>query len=435
MRRAFTLAAGIAAVLAVTAGSVTASGGAPKLHIEGNRFVDETRAPLRLLGANRMGAEFTCVSPLYDDWSRRNWFGGPIDDRAIAAMASWKSNAVRIPLNEQCWLGVNPIRRYGYSERTQNFRIEHVDGEAGRRLGRSNGASYRRQVVDYVKRLNAQGFIVILDLHLTAPGRTLAFAQFPLSDLDHSPDFWRSVAKTFKHNRSVVFELFNEPNLRGGKLTWSCLRDGCTLPNRCADCDGKLVEKGGEVNAGCSRCPTPGKPQGRYRAAGMQALLDTVRATGAQQPVIVPGLDYTNDLRQWLKFRPKDPLNQVAASFHAYPSTRCSEKACWDSDVAPVAKQVPIVATEFGPYAYFTGERTPCDASFDEQWMSWADASGVSYLPHVWFQLGEFDVPPGFCTDGLITDWYTGEPRDAHGAAVHDHYAALSGALGGGRLR
>jgi hypothetical protein len=326
------------------------------------------------------------------------------------------------------------VRRYGYSRRTRNYRIEHVDGKAGRRLGRRNGASYRRQVVDYVRRLNAQGFVVILDLHLTAPGRTLAFAQFPLPDADHSPDFWRSVATTFKDNRSVVFEVFNEPNLANGRLTWSCLRDGCTLPNRCADCAEGFVEEGGEVNHGCRRCPTPRKPQGRYRAAGMQALVDTVRSTGATQPIIVPGLDYTNDLRRWLAFKPNDPQGQVAASFHSYDSGRCRDVACWEREVAPVAAQVPVVATEFGPYAV-DGKKAPCDPSYDETWMGWADANAISYQAHVWFQLTEFEAPAGTCTASLISDWYTGEPRAEHGAAVHDHFAALSAALGGGRLR
>jgi hypothetical protein len=340
---------------------------------------------------------------------------------------------VRIPLNEQCWLGINPVRRYGYSQRTWHFRIEHVDGRAGRELGKRYGASYRRQVVDYVQRLNGQGFVVILDLHYSAPGRTLAFAQFPLPDADHALAFWRSVATTFKDNHSVVFEVFNEPFLPNEGLTWACLRDGCTLPSRCADCADGLAGNGGSMPPGCRRCPTLSKPQGRYRAAGMQALVDAVRSTGATQPVIVPGLDYSNDLRRWLEFKPTDPLNQLAASFHSYDSDRCIDMACWDREVAPVAAQVPVVATEFGP-STSVGKKEPCDRSFDNTWMGWADANGISYLAHVWFNLTEIDAPKGTCSFGLITDWYTGAPREGHGAAVHDHFAELSATIGGGRL-
>jgi aryl-phospho-beta-D-glucosidase BglC (GH1 family) len=32
-----------------------------------------------------------------------------------------------------------------------------------------------------------------------------------MPDADHSLDFWREVAETFKNNTSVIFDLFNEP--------------------------------------------------------------------------------------------------------------------------------------------------------------------------------------------------------------------------------
>jgi hypothetical protein len=107
--------------------------------------------------------------------------------------------------------------------------------------------------------------------------------------------------------------------------------------------------------------------------------------------------------------------------------------ACWDREVASVAAQVPVVATEFGPFT-LVGKKVPCDGSFDNTWMGWADAHGISYLAHVWFKETEIDAPKGTCSFGLIADWYTGVPRDGHGAAVHDHFAALSAAMGGGRL-
>lgn len=33
------------------------------------------------------------------------WDSGPVDQASVDAMKTWNLHAVRIPLNEQCWLG------------------------------------------------------------------------------------------------------------------------------------------------------------------------------------------------------------------------------------------------------------------------------------------------------------------------------------------
>ena len=96
--------------------------------------------------------------------------------------------------------------------------------------------------------------------------------------IHHAPAFWRSVARTFRRDAAVVFDLYNEPH----EITWGCWRDGCTMP------------------AG-------------WRAAGMQALVDAVRSTGARQPVIATGIRWGTDLSSWLEYRPDDPTDQLAA--------------------------------------------------------------------------------------------------------------------------
>ena len=57
---------------------------------------------MRLLGVNRSGAEYACVE-------EGKIFDGPTDWASIKAMKSWKINAVRVPLNESCWLGINGV--------------------------------------------------------------------------------------------------------------------------------------------------------------------------------------------------------------------------------------------------------------------------------------------------------------------------------------
>ena len=75
------------------------------LRVSGNRLVDGPGSGhvVQLRGVNRSGLEYACIQ----GWG---FFDSPhpdqIDDPAmIAAMKSWDINVVRVPLNEDCWLG------------------------------------------------------------------------------------------------------------------------------------------------------------------------------------------------------------------------------------------------------------------------------------------------------------------------------------------
>ncbi|MBV8597559.1 MAG: cellulase family glycosylhydrolase, partial [Actinobacteria bacterium] len=141
---------------------------------------------------NRSGLEYACVQ----GWG---FTDGPVDATSIAAMKAWGIDAVRVPLNEDCWLGINGVKpQYG-------------------------GAAYRTFVRRFVARLNAAGLIAILDLHWNAPGTAQATGQQNMPDASHSPAFWSSVARTFRANRDVVFDLYNEPH----DVSWQCWRNGC----------------------------------------------------------------------------------------------------------------------------------------------------------------------------------------------------------------
>src|SRR5436305_5983091 len=70
------------------------------LHVQGNQIVNGNGQPIRLLGVDRSGTEYACI---------QGWgiFDGPSDAASIQAITSWHTNAVRVPLNEDCWLGIN----------------------------------------------------------------------------------------------------------------------------------------------------------------------------------------------------------------------------------------------------------------------------------------------------------------------------------------
>lgn len=334
--------AGLAAVAAVG----LAIGGhiSPQLilRVTGNRLTDGQGRTVRLLGVDRSGTEYACIEGL-------GVFAGPADARAISAMKSWRINAVRVPLNEDCWLGINSAP------------------------ARYSGARYRTAIRDYVGRLNRAGMYAILDLHWNAPGKAPATGQQPMADLDHAPAFWTSVARAFEADPAVAFDLYNEPH----GISWRCWRDGCLLP------------------AG-------------WRTAGMQALVNAVRSTGARQPIIATGLDWGGNLSGWLRYRPSDPAHQLVAGLHVYPWLPCNTATCWEKTVRPLARAVPVVATELG--------ESGCSHGFVSRFMDWADTTGVSYLGWSW--------DPGECSaPSLIRSWDGEATR--YGQGLRDHLLRL----------
>lgn len=141
----------------------------------------------------------------------------------------------------------------------------------------------------------------------------------------------------------------------------------------------------------------------------MQTLVDTVRATGATNVILLGGPAYSNDLGQWLAHKPADPTGNLGAAWHVYNFNTFSTAACWDSTLAPVATQVPLVAGEIG-------ENT-CGHAFIDQVMNWFDSRKLSYLGWTWNTWN--------CNSGpaLISN-YDGTPTN-FGVGFRDHLLSL----------
>jgi endoglucanase len=401
--------AGIACAIAVSVLATASSGAATvplSISIQGNHFVNGAGQTIRLLGVNHPSSEYACVDGFgYND--------GHQDAADAAAVASWNANAVRVPLNEDCWLGINgqPNDSQGPPEPL-------------------TAAGYRQAVESYVQALNAHGLYAILDLHWTAPGAQVAMEQQPMPDA-HSTDFWQSVASTFKGNPAVVFDVFNEPfdptDPKSGddtdplhKVTWNCWESGgagCITDDYTVDNDGNTVRSGTV-----------------YPVVGMQTLVNTIRATGATQPVMVGGLDYANDLTQWADHAPNDPLNQEAASFHNYQGKNCDNVGCWNSQIAPIAANVPVVTGEFDADNWLEpkcANHTP--STFDTDYMTWADQHGVGYLAWGWWVLSQSEKDDAGCSAFYLLNSYDGTPAAPNGTTLHDHLLSLpAGGLASG---
>jgi aryl-phospho-beta-D-glucosidase BglC (GH1 family) len=286
-------------------------------------------------------------------------FDGPSDQASIAAIRTWKTNVVRVPLNEDCWLGINGIDP------------------------RYSGDAYQRAIEAYVDLLNANGLYAILDLHWSAPGTTPASGLRPMPDADHASAFWSSVATAFKANSAVLFELFSEPwpdDQRDSDAAWTCWRDGGTCP---------------------------GVP---YEAVGMQTLVNVVRTTGAANVIVLGGVSYSNALSQWLSYRPNDPLNDVAAAWHIYEFNVCNTIACYDSTAANVAAQAPIIASEIGV--------DNCDSTFLNTLLGWLDGKQLSYAAWTWNTWGGACSSLSLISDYAGTATTYGEIYRAHLAAL-----------------
>ena len=302
--------------------------------MQGNQLW-EGNAPVVLHGVNRSGPEYACGSgPSFAD--------GPTDAASIQAIAAWHINAIRVPLNEDCWLGIN-----------------------GMAIG---GSTYQQAIAGWAQTITDAGMYAILDLHWSAPATLRANGQEPMADADHAPAFWNGVASLFKANGHVIFDLYNEPDpvpysgsYPGGFSAWqnadfACVRDGCAAMS------------------------TQGV---RYQTAGMQSLVDSVRGTGASNLIMVGGIQAAQTITQYLgdagtpgSYLPHDPTGNMAVSTHMYAHDACGDRSCWDGTLAPVANRYPLIVGEFGD--------VDCSATLTGTLLPWLDSRSISYVGWNW---------------------------------------------------
>ncbi|HXD55937.1 MAG TPA: cellulase family glycosylhydrolase [Solirubrobacteraceae bacterium] len=327
------------------------SGPLLEVRVRGNELVDGRGRPLRLLGVSRSGSQYMCVLG-------QGIFDGPHDEASIAAMAAWHVNVVRVPVNEDCWLGINGV------------------------AWRFAGQAYRTAISSYVRALNDQGIYAVVEVHWSAPGSELARGQQNMLDSSHGYRLWRSIARAFRQDRAVMFDLYNEPHglAARGPSDWRCWARGC----------------------------------GRY--AGMNGLVAAVRSTGARNVLLLAGVGWASDDSRWLAYEPTDSLHQLAAAIHVYRyHAGCTVRACWQHTLLPLAERVPVVADEFGEMQ--CGESAAL--GWLQEWMSFAVAHRIGMLAWSW------NAHAGACMPGpSLIAGYEGAPTP-YGAAVRAFYTNL----------
>src|SRR5947209_6945919 len=143
MRRV--LLCGVAVLLWLGVAPLTDAGAVPShnhardsIRVAGSKLRNGSGRSIQLRGVNRSGTEYACVQGF-------GIFDGPSDAASVKAIASWRVNVVRIPLNEDCWLGINGVKR-AYA-----------------------GANYRRAIISYVNLLHRSGMYAELSLMWAGP--------------------------------------------------------------------------------------------------------------------------------------------------------------------------------------------------------------------------------------------------------------------------
>jgi endoglucanase len=245
------------------------------------------------------------------EWSNT---GEQVHKSVVVGIEQWKANVIRIPVSNDRWFG---------------------------RKGQTDGGAAYRAIVDQMITLAAnRGAYVVLDLHVYRAPK------------DEYLEFWTDAATRYKNHPSLIFDLMNEPH----GISWEIWRNG-----------GFVGEKTDRDEATFLTAEERAKAQG-FQSPGMQKMLDTVRATGAKNMVLVGGLDYAYRLDGIVDgFGLDDPNGQgIIYACHIYPW-----KSGWQKYLLNAAAKYPILLGEVGADAK---KMTFMPLEQQEDWETWTPA-------------------------------------------------------------
>ncbi len=249
------------------------------LHTRKNRIESADGHGVWLRGVNVTSMENT------DQWPH-------LRGLLVRAIRRWHCNFIRLPLNEDRWLG-------------------RASGQ------KDHGLAYRRDVARAVRMCARHKVYISLDLRWTDRGvwgDKAAQANMPDP---HAILFWRDLAAEYKNVPNVLFGLFSEPH----DVDWLVWRNGGT----CMETQGEHLLT--------------------YHVVGMQALYDAVRSSGAKNIIIVSGIDWASNLFGVLHGFAIKGAN-IAYDIHLMGN----QAKDWDRRFLLVARQYPLIAGEWGGY-------------------------------------------------------------------------------------
>ncbi len=322
--------------------------------VKGNTIVGANGQAYIFHGVGRDGLEFNCSGQ------------GPFDAASLAHIGPgnstngsyyWGANTVRLPLSEGFWLNGAP----GYP---------------------CTAAQYQGLLKNIVSTLTSLHMNVIIDLQWVDAGGQSGQGGGPwaLPDAD-SITFWTQIATTYGSYSNVLFESYNEPH----PASWTCLVNGCSVK-----------DTGTSNECQCTKTVT-------YAAVGAQQIVNAIRKTGANNLILVGGMNWGYDLSP-VSSQPVTGGN-IVYDTHPYdygdkaPST-------WDAAFGNVSKNYAVISAENGEY--------DCNSTYVSQLYGYLDNHHIGWLAWAWVAgIGSVCGYPS-----LITD-YQGTPSMNTGQFVY----------------
>ena len=337
------------------------------LHVDGNKIYNERGDEVRLVGVNICSLEWKSA-------------GDNVQASAYEVFANWNCNTVRLPLSQDYWFG-----------KISNWSTPNpTDG----------GVAYRQTVDDVVEIALSFGKYVELDLHWSNAGVWGENSGQHLMPDENSLVFWLDMAERYKNNPAVLFNLYNEPH----DIPWNVWKNGGEIEE---------VINGNTENAKTLKYITPGH----------QKMVEEIRALGANNIIIVGGVDWGYDLGgiavgaiTGISYALEDTPegNGIVYDSHIYPWKE------WDGirhdiRVLCIKDDYPIMIGEIGidPYGEWGAAQRP---DWLKNMLDWIDENELHWA--------------GWCfhteaTPNMISNWQF-TPTRHHGAIMKDRFLSYA---------
>lgn len=293
------------------------SNGLAALRTSGNRIISAATSDTVILrGVNRSGLEY--CGP-----DEQGFLSGASISRAEIEfiVKSWHCNILRLPFN-------------------QDFVLRG-------RMGRS-GEEYQEAIDQVIYWASLFGAYTLLDLQWLDADRIYGGDRnfvAPLPNME-SIELWTTLARRYKDEPAVLYDLFNEPH------------------DRLPDDPYPLIKEDGTTYPPSQRAVTMKEWQPWARA-----LANAVRDENPDALLFVGGTNWAYDLRGM----PMD-LENVVYSTHVYPNK--GEK--WEDNFGNLSKVVPVFAGEFG------GSESSKDIDFVQRLLTYMEDLGMGWAAWSW---------------------------------------------------
>jgi hypothetical protein len=265
---------------------------------------------------------------------------------ALVAIEEWKGNILRLEVREDFWFGRNPRQNDG-------------------------GAAYRSLVDAFVTLAANRGAYTMIDLHRYRAVRP-----------EHL-DFWKEVATVYQNHPAVLFDIFNEPH----GISWEVWRNGGFVEEKStqADEDAFLSEEEKK------------KSDKSFQSPGMQAVVHTIRKTGARNIIVAAGVQWSYDLSgitQGYALEDKNG-NGIMYSWHVY-----NWHKDWEKNVMATASKYPILIGECGAdpkkMSFVPADDQEAPSTWSPRFIGFVQKNRLNWTA--------FSFHPA-CTPILISDW------------------------------